>query len=128
MKVGRHWWLNRVELPPFGYSVVQGDQLIPLESGTLDIFQRQLIEASQAYLQSAVVENDYHRLTFDRSVGGVISWFDKRLNREIIDATVDWRFGGVVYERLADLQHPSPRRLLYDPVSTVRDMRGWRTD
>jgi alpha-mannosidase len=128
MKEGRQWWLKGVETPAFGYTVVGRGQLVPLESSARDIFSRELGEAGYAHRESAVIESEYHRITFDRECGGLISWRDKRLNREIIDQQARWRFGGVVYERLADLQHPSPRRLMYDTVTTVRDKRGWRTD
>lgn len=128
MRAAHYWWLDTVQTPPFGYTVVKRDQLVPLEIGGRDVFQRQIAEANRPYHEGAVVENDYHRLTFDRAQGGLTSWFDKRLKREIVDSSADWSFGGVVYERLADLQHPSPRRLMYEPVMNVRDKRGWQTD
>ncbi len=128
MRGGRRWWVNAVETPAFGYTVIKHNGLTALESGGRDVFQQQLFEASQAYRESTVVENDYHRLTFDRTHGGLTSWYDKRLGKEIIDADAKLPFGGLIYERLADQQHPSPRRLLYDQVTEVVDKRGWRPE
>jgi alpha-mannosidase len=123
----RRWWVPDVEVPPDGYTVVRRDQLIEEQTVGADVFSH-LGRSSQPYSEHAVVENEFHRLTFDRKRGGLASWFDKRLQRELIDPDSDWSFGGVVYERVADMQHPVARRLLYDQVTTVSHKRGWKPD
>ncbi len=127
MVTTRRWWVRDVEAPPDGYTVVRRDQLIEEPSVGQDAFHY-LGKSSQTYSESAVVENEFHRLTFDRTRGGLASWFDKRLQRELIERDPDWTFGGVAYERVADTQHPVARRLLYDQVTTVSHKRGWKPD
>jgi alpha-mannosidase len=48
---------------------------------------------------SAVLENPFYRLVIDTHRGVVTSWFDKTLQRELIDDTDTWGFGQLVYAR-----------------------------
>ncbi|MCL5946875.1 MAG: hypothetical protein M1298_02490, partial [Chloroflexi bacterium] len=119
----RHWQdrprqpaysMHALRLPAFGYTVVTRHQLAPLRS-----------------TRSAedVVETDRYRLVFDRERGGIRSWFDKALARELVDPHAGWPFHGFVHERIAEEAHPYPRRLLWSPPgSAIPPQRGWRSD
>jgi hypothetical protein len=45
------------------------------------------------------LENDHYRLTFDTNRGCVVSWYDKALGRELVDAGDAWGFGQLLYVR-----------------------------
>lgn len=110
------WWLSGVKVPPFGYTIVKKDALTTEEDTRHSAIPR--------YRELAEIEDNFRRIRFDTTTGGVASWFDKRLKREISLSN----FGAVIYERVADMSYPQPHRLLYDPVETVQEKRGWRTD
>ena len=120
--------LKPTELPPLGYRVVSAQQY-------------ELTDESPRYSESAVVEDAHRRMVFDRVRGGLVSWFDRRLNRELVDRTRPLRdaaphetlpFGTLVYERLAEQPGGSnPRQRFYDvkwsPSEHVPDWHsGWR--
>jgi len=65
-----------VELPPFGWAVVDADQV------KLPKAQKHIRLSSG----SATMENDHYRLTFDLKHGGVLtSLYDKQQGREVVD-------------------------------------------
>ncbi len=45
------------------------------------------------------LQNQHYRLVFNLQDGCVVSWFDKTLDRELIDQQTPWRFGQLVYAR-----------------------------
>jgi hypothetical protein len=78
-----------------------------------------------------VVENDSFRLTFDRQRGGILSWHDKRLDREWVDQSAGYRFNGFVHEQVADASHTWPRNLMFHMAwlsDEVERSRGWKPD
>lgn len=109
-------WLKPVEVPGFGYTVVSRADLT--EWGPRPQFS-----------EDVVVENERYRLTFDRQRGGILSWYDKRLNREWVDQHAGYAFNGFVHETVADTAHPWPRNLLFH-MEWVSDQverpRGWK--
>ncbi len=113
----RQWWLLPTEMLPTGYCIITRSQL--LES------PEEELPASE----DEVVETQCHRLTFDRAQGGIVSWRDKQLGQELVGDKVSWRFASVVYERVADLQHPWPRHLLCETQwGAFVHQRGWKPD
>lgn len=46
-----------------------------------------------------VIETPFHRLTYDPQTGNVTSLYDKKLEREFIDANAEWPFFGYVHEQ-----------------------------
>lgn len=105
-------WLPAVVVPGFGWRVVQTAELLdPGKVGASEI---------------AVVENHRHRIAFDRQRGGIAAWYDKRLGRELVDATAPWPMAGFVHEEVADHDHDFPRYLLYRRQgSLLFSERGW---
>ena len=104
-------------LPAFGYKVVRRSELV---THTLLTGLR----------EDAVVENAYHRLRFDTERGGIVSWYDKRLGREWVDAAAGHRLNGFVHEEVADHTYPWPRRLMFEMTwdsEYVEQPRGWKS-
>ncbi len=113
----RQWWLPPTEMPPTGYCVVARSQLLEHPEERLPAGDNE------------VVETEWHCLTFDRTQGGIVSWLDKRLGKELVDEKAGWRFASIIYERVADLQHPWPRRLLFETRwDPFVHQRGWKPD
>lgn len=44
-----------------------------------------------------VIENEHYRLTFDVGRGALVSWHDKALGRELVDAADEWGLGQLVH-------------------------------
>jgi hypothetical protein len=108
--------LKPVEVPGFGYAVVSRADLIELRPAT-------------TLSDDAIVENERYRLTFDRQRGGILSWYDKVLNREWVDQSAGYPFNGFVHETLADRSEPWPRKLMFEMLwfsDEVERPRGWK--
>ena len=82
-------------LPPFGYQVVAYH--------TLD-------EPEDAAVGEGVIENAWYRVEIDPVSGGLRSWYDKKLRRELARQDGPWRLGQYVYEWI---DHPDDRRALF---------------
>ena len=115
MGASTKWWIPEVEVPAYGYTVVRRDQLVQ---------EAKDVESSEA----DVVENVYHRLTFDKVRGGLKSWYDKTLKRELIDSESSLPFGNVIYERAAHPAADNPRRTFYRRFELDTERDGWQTD
>ncbi len=74
-------------LPPFGY------QVMPYHN---------LGEPDQAMVGDGIVENRWYRIELDPATGGLRSWYDKELKRELASQTGPWRLGQYVYEWIDD--------------------------
>ena len=70
-------------LPPFGYDVVDY-QLIPSDP--------------DLWVGDSTLENRWYRVQVDPATGGLASWYDKELDRELIDEQSPWKLGQYVYE------------------------------
>jgi len=106
--------LKPVEVPGFGYRVISRNDLIePGERTTMG--------------EEAVVEDEKYRIVFDRERGGILSWYDKMLDHEVIDQSAEYAFNGYVHEEVADRNHPRPRKLLFDRVwQPDENLPGWK--
>ena len=110
----RRWWLPPTRVPATGYCVIPRAVL------------REQPEDDLPADDSDIVETSLYRLVFDRERGGIVSWWDRRLGRDLVDRDSPWRFGTVVYERVADTRHPWPRHLLCKTQFHAFDhRRGW---
>ena len=109
-------WLKPIEVPGFGYTVVPRAGLVEWEPRA-DLSEND------------VVENDSFRLTFDRQRGGILSWYDKRLDREWVDQSAGYAFNGFIREQVADASHTWPRNLMFHMEwlsDEVERSRGWK--
>lgn len=107
--------IGPVEVPGYGYKIVKRSELMDLEA--------------QAWGESTVVENQYFKLSFDTTKGGVVSWYDKKLGREWVDSKAGYPLNGFVFEEVADHEHPWPRWLLFRmdwSSPEVEFNRGWK--
>jgi hypothetical protein len=83
------------DLPPFSY------QVIPFHS---------LEKTNDGAASDGVIENKWYRIELDAATGGLKSWFDKELNRELAGQNGPWRFGQYIYEWIDD---PADRRAIF---------------
>ncbi len=85
-RTGAAWaYLPPTEVPGYGYAVVPRAALRPAGQVTSG--------------DQATVECGRHRLTFDLRTGGVRSWYDREVARELVDATCPWPLNGFVHEQ-----------------------------
>ncbi len=112
------WRLEPVTVPACGYTAVAK----PLLHETPWPWDRQGTD-------TAVIEDAHRKIVFDTEKGGIASWFDKALGRELVDAKSPWRFGGVVHEEVADHTWDSRRRLNGPAIYEFgQDGRFWHSD
>lgn len=104
-----------VKVPGYGFSVIKRKDLLNLKPTT--------------FSEETVVENRRFRLRFDPVSGGVVSFYDKTLNREWFDTQAGYPLNGFVHEEVADKDYPWPRWLMFrmnwDSALVERD-RGWK--
>ncbi|MCB0070288.1 MAG: hypothetical protein KDE20_02470 [Caldilineaceae bacterium] len=84
-----------VTLPPFGYAAV------PYAT---------VAAPPDAHVGEGVLENRWYRVVVDPATGGLRSWYDKELDRELVNQDDVWRFGQYIYEWI---DHPDDRRALF---------------
>ena len=53
-------------------------------------------------LTSEILENQYYRLTFDKTTGAISSLYDKDFKHDLIDPENPWKIGQLVRETLPD--------------------------
>jgi hypothetical protein len=83
-----------VTLPAFGYAV-----LAP-----------KAVEAGKGAIGDGAIENAWYRIRVDPASGGLISWYDKDLGRELVSNDDSWSFGQYIYEWV---DHPEDRRAIF---------------
>lgn len=84
-----------VTLPAFSYKVVEFTTVSPPENPTLG---------------EGVIENEWYRIQLDPQTGGLRSWYDKELDRELVNQADTWAFGQYIYEWI---DHPDDRRAIF---------------
>jgi hypothetical protein len=84
-----------VTLPPFSFQVVRY-QTLPEPEGVS--------------IGEGVLENRWYHVELDPVTGGLKSWYDKELQRELVSTDGAWRFGQYVYEWV---DHPNDRRAIF---------------
>lgn len=84
-----------VTLPAFSYATVA---------------PRSIETAGAAVISEGFIENQWYRLRLDPVSGGLLSWYDKELERELVNADDLWRFGQYIYEWV---DHPEDRRAIF---------------
>ncbi|MBE0696233.1 MAG: hypothetical protein IH586_04860, partial [Anaerolineaceae bacterium] len=107
--------LPGIEVPGYGYRVIPRSSLEELQPGW--------------FTEEAVVENECFRLVFDRETGGVVSFYDLRLDREWADPAAGYPINGFVHEEVADHAASWPRWNLFRMQWTTDDVernRGWK--
>ncbi len=84
-----------VELPAFSYAVFAPRAIEP---------------ARECAIGEGRIENRWYRLRIDPLTGGLLSWYDKELGRELVSSDDLWRFGQYIYEWV---DHPDDRRAIF---------------
>ena len=104
-------------LPPFGFRVVA--------------YRRRRHEPTH----DGEVESTWYRVRVDPGSGGLLSWYDKQLDRELAGGSAPWRFAQPIWEGIdspagrnalfeLDLDHPSYGTLRRDAPLVRRGARG----
>ena len=84
-----------VSLPAFSYAVVA---------------PKSIDSTSPAAIGEGSIENRWYRLRLDPASGGLLSWYDKELGRELVNRDDLWRFAQYIYEWV---DHPDDRRAIF---------------
>ncbi len=89
------------------------------------------LSAQSAVTEDATTENHRYRLTFDKTIGGITSLYDKLLAHEWVDAETSHRLNAYVHEEVADIEHAWPRSLLFQNDWNADDAEipsGWKPE
>ncbi len=111
--------LESVTVPACGYTKVEKAKVHEMEKWHLE-----------SNRDDAVIEDEHRRIEFDTTTGGVISWFDKGLKREMVDKQSPWRFGSVVHEEVDRSFKGDPRQAHYGTLEydLTKTIPTWRPD
>lgn len=82
-------------LPAFGYAVLAPKTITAADPGLIG---------------EGFIENRWYRLRIDPVTGGLLSWYDKQLQRELAAQDDLWRFGQYIYEWV---DHAEDRRAIF---------------
>ena len=103
---------NYREAPPL-ITDASGDMMIDANLpafGYQTVAPRSLSSDADVLIGEGFIENAWYRLRIDPATGGLLSWFDKELERELVNDDALWRFGQYVYEWV---DHPDDRRAIF---------------
>ncbi len=95
---GTYWAVWVTGVPAFGFK-------------KLRIKTREATVPQIHTLPQTVLENQWYRLTLNTSKGTIESWFDKELNRELLDREAAHGMGEFIYERLGNRYQMEQKRL-----------------
>ena len=117
--VGPNHRLSPITVPACGYTMVSEK----------DYHLSPQLEARGGDSERSVVEDHLRHVIFDRERGGITSWFDKVLNRELVDSDCPWGFGSVVHEEVARPVEGNPREQQYGAMEWgVLIESNWQSD
>jgi len=105
-----------VDVPGLGYRVIPRSSLAAVQT--------------TGFSEDAAVENELFRLEFDTQSGGVLSFYDKRLDRELVDDTAGYALHEFIHEEVADRALPWPRKALFEmewESDVLERESGWKT-
>ncbi len=103
---------NYREAPPL-IAEAQADMMIDvvLPAFSYALVAPRSIEATdESIVAEGKIENRWYCLKVDPKSGGLLSWYDKQLKRELVDQNALWRFGQYIYEWV---DHPDDRRAIF---------------
>jgi len=108
---GSYWSLWISNVPPLGFANLKIEVLEK---------QKEFLETSKPI--SAVLENDAYKIRVSEQEAGVVSIFDKALQRELVDPDSPYSLGTLIYERLenrSDLERLTylNRDTVYKPLN-----------
>ncbi len=96
---GNWWALQVTDVPSFGW---RSYRLEVLGDGS---------RSEPASPETGVLENRHYRLHVGPKRGGVISLYDKELDRELVDPHAEWGFGQLIHEQLGNRWQVERQRL-----------------
>jgi hypothetical protein len=69
------------------------------------------------------LENAYYRIEIDPASGGVVSLWDKELQKELCDPNSSWRIGQIIHETISNRAQLEQFRLVSQTRSGLEDVR-----
>jgi hypothetical protein len=94
---GAYWVLEVSKVPALGYKAYK----IELKEGAEEL-------ASEKKTEVEMLENNYYKITIDKSTGAISSLVDKELKQEMVDAQNPWKLGQLIRETLPDRDRMVP--------------------
>jgi hypothetical protein len=98
---GTYWAIWVDDVPAFGYkkyNIVVSDEDVPKTSGNTKT-------------DIDFIENNWYKITFDKTKGTATGLFDKELNKELIDKNSEWKLGEFIYETLGNRSQMESKKL-----------------
>lgn len=95
---GTYWAIWVKDIPAFGYKKLVIDHTNGLTGSTTQSATTQM-------------ENQWYKITVDPAKGFVSSWFDKEMNKELIDKAAKHSMGEFIYERLGNRSQMEQKRM-----------------
>ncbi|MGE5394163.1 MAG: glycoside hydrolase family 38 C-terminal domain-containing protein [Candidatus Saccharibacteria bacterium] len=95
---GTYWAVWVKDIPAFGYRKLL---IEPVEG-----VQEQSVKSITPQM-----ENKWYRVQIDAKRGVITSWFDKQMNKELIDPSAKYGMGEFIYERLGNRYQMEQKRL-----------------
>ncbi|MGE5428209.1 MAG: glycoside hydrolase family 38 C-terminal domain-containing protein, partial [Methylococcaceae bacterium] len=95
---GTYWAVWAKDVPAFGYKKLL---IEPVEG-----LQEQTVKSPITRM-----ENKWYKLQLDPKRGVITSWFDKEMNKELIDPSAKYAMGEFIYERLGNRYQMEQKRL-----------------
>lgn len=79
------------DVPALGYTT-----FVPVEET-----KKNLPNTIKTDEKNGVIENEFFKVSFDKTTGAISSLYDKKENREAVNQNEEWNFGQYVYERFS---------------------------
>jgi len=106
---GAYWVLDVANVPALGYKALKIE--VTSESDKI----------ADANASSEILENEYYKISIDKTSGALSSLFDKALNLEIVDSRNPWKLGQLIHETLPDRNKMTPS---HSSVSNIKVEHG----
>ena len=88
---GVYWAIMVEDIPALGWKAFK-----------IEVSKDDIDEPAVENLKTEILENQYYRLTFDKSIGAIGSLYDKDIRRDLVDPENPWKIGQLVRETLPD--------------------------
>lgn len=88
---GSYWALWVSNVPATGYATYK-----------INVYEAPIVVNTNAPALTRQLENEFYRINIDEAQNGLVSLFDKQLNKELIDAESPYALGAFIYEQLAN--------------------------
>jgi hypothetical protein len=95
---GTYWAVWAKDIPAFGYKKLIIDPVAGVQEESVKSLTTQM-------------ENTWYKIQVEPKRGVITSWFDKEMNKELVDAASKYAMGEFIYERLGNRYQMEQKRL-----------------